>query len=77
MRCPSCLDAKLEVAVREQVEIDYCPRCRGVWLDRGELDKIVARAELSDCADEEVGFDPRDGDHRERRPRPWWAQLLD
>lgn len=43
MLCPSCR-VPLAMAERQGVEIDYCPRCRGVWLDRGELDKIVERA---------------------------------
>ncbi len=43
MNCPNC-DVPLVISERQQVEIDYCPRCRGVWLDRGELDKILDRA---------------------------------
>ncbi len=43
MRCPSC-DEDLKIAERKGIEIDYCPRCRGVWLDRGELDKIIERS---------------------------------
>lgn len=43
MKCPVC-DVDLQLAERSGVEIDYCPKCRGVWLDRGELDKIVERA---------------------------------
>ena len=43
MQCP--IDgAKLVLAERSGVEIDYCPECRGVWLDRGELDKIIDRS---------------------------------
>jgi len=43
MRCP--VDGEtLVMADRSGVEIDYCPKCRGVWLDRGELDKIIERA---------------------------------
>lgn len=43
MQCPTCkLD--LVMADRQGIEIDYCPKCRGVWLDRGELDKIIERA---------------------------------
>ena len=43
MRCP--LDGTtLVIADRNGVEIDYCPQCRGVWLDRGELDKIIERS---------------------------------
>ncbi len=44
MKCPICTDATLVMADRHGIEIDYCPACRGVWLDRGELDKIIERA---------------------------------
>lgn len=43
MPCPVCA-VPLVMSERQGVEIDYCPQCRGVWLDRGELDKIVERA---------------------------------
>ena len=42
MLCPVCR-VDLVMSERQGVEIDYCPRCRGVWLDRGELDKILER----------------------------------
>ena len=42
MKCPNCNET-LIMADRQGIEIDYCPKCRGVWLDRGELDKIVER----------------------------------
>ena len=41
--CPACR-VDLVMTDRQGVEIDYCPRCRGVWLDRGELDKILERS---------------------------------
>lgn len=44
MNCPTCPDATLVMSDRQGVEIDYCPNCRGVWLDRGELDKIIERS---------------------------------
>ena len=44
MKCPSCPDTALLMTDRQGVEIDYCPQCRGVWLDRGELDKLIERA---------------------------------
>ena len=44
MRCPVDNET-LVMADRNGVEIDYCPKCRGVWLDRGELDKIIERSE--------------------------------
>jgi Zn-finger nucleic acid-binding protein len=44
MDCPVCKNTKLVITERQSIEIDYCPNCRGVWLDRGELDKIIDRA---------------------------------
>jgi len=44
MKCPICPTVNLVMSERQGVEIDYCPECRGVWLDRGELDKIIERA---------------------------------
>ena len=44
MKCPVCPDSTLAMSNREGIEIDYCPTCRGVWLDRGELDKIIDRS---------------------------------
>ena len=43
MRCPVDNET-LVMTERYGIEIDYCPKCRGVWLDRGELDKIIERA---------------------------------
>lgn len=43
MKCPTD-NATLVMSERNGIEIDYCPECRGVWLDRGELDKIIDRA---------------------------------
>ena len=43
MKCPNCKDTILVMSQRQGVEIDYCPDCRGVWLDRGELDKILEK----------------------------------
>ncbi len=44
MKCPTCLTPDLLMTERLNIEIDYCPQCRGVWLDRGELDKIIERS---------------------------------
>ncbi len=44
MQCPVCTNSQLVMSERSGIEIDYCPQCRGVWLDRGELDKIIDRA---------------------------------
>lgn len=47
MDCPNC-KVSLSMTDRQGVEIDYCPKCRGVWLDRGELDKLIERSTSSD-----------------------------
>ena len=44
MKCPTCITPDLLMTERLNIEIDYCPQCRGVWLDRGELDKIIERS---------------------------------
>ncbi len=44
MKCPTCTDSALVMSDRQGVEIDYCPQCRGVWLERGELDKLIERS---------------------------------
>lgn len=44
MNCPSCKETVLQMSERSGIEIDYCPSCRGVWLDRGELDKIIEKS---------------------------------
>lgn len=45
MNCPLCIDEVLAARHHAGIEIDVCPRCRGVWLDRGELEKIAGAAE--------------------------------
>lgn len=63
MQCP--VDGEtLTIAERSGVEIDYCPKCRGVWLDRGELDKIIERAAPSEPPQER-----RTDTHSQRSPK--------
>ena len=50
MKCPVCNEPDLVMTERQGVEIDYCPKCRGVWLDRGELDKIIERSVIGPTA---------------------------
>jgi len=45
MDCPNCKGSKLVMSERKGIEIDYCPDCRGIWLDRGELDKIIEKSQ--------------------------------
>jgi uncharacterized protein len=69
MLCPACKSESLTMAERSGIEIDYCPKCRGVWLDRGELDKIIERA----SPPANTGSRERDRDHDrngDRGPRP-------
>ncbi len=61
MKCPNCNETLL-MAERHQVEIDYCPNCRGVWLDRGELDKL-----LQFEAGQKSPAEPRFEDRRDER----------
>ena len=56
MPCPVCT-VPLVMSDRQGVEIDYCPQCRGVWLDRGELDKIIGRSRPADT-ERQIGPDP-------------------
>ena len=76
---------------RSGVEIDYCPTCRGIWLDRGELDKILDRAHQDSApAPQPVPppADPREAYHRAKyerkyyeekykRRKPWWVEIFD
>ncbi|MCI7363704.1 MAG: zf-TFIIB domain-containing protein [Campylobacter lanienae] len=55
MLCPVCKDVNLVMSERSGVEIDYCPSCRGVWLDRGELDKIIERSTQNSRQNEYFG----------------------
>jgi Zn-finger nucleic acid-binding protein len=48
MKCPNC-EETLVMTERQGVEIDYCPKCRGVWLDKGELDKIIEKSVSTDA----------------------------
>ena len=45
MKCPID-EIQLQMTERQGVEIDYCPKCRGIWLDRGELDKILDKMQI-------------------------------
>jgi hypothetical protein len=45
VNCPTCPDERLAITDRQGIEVDYCPACRGIWRDRGELDKLLDRAD--------------------------------
>jgi uncharacterized protein len=65
MKCPID-NSDLVMADRQGIEIDYCPKCRGVWLDRGELDKIIERS-AGEAPRQSYGDDPYGGDRRDDR----------
>jgi uncharacterized protein len=85
MICPVC-QVELLLNERQGVEIDYCPKCRGVWLDRGELDKLIERsARIS--YNREHGYDDDDDkhyreyrehpDYHKRRRKGWFDDVFD
>jgi Zn-finger nucleic acid-binding protein len=67
MNCPVCI-TELKIADRQGIEIDFCPKCRGVWLDRGELDKIMERSSSQEHHGDDYDDDikRRSFDRRER-----------
>lgn len=78
MKCPVCKTPDLLMADRQGIEIDYCGTCRGVWLDRGELDKLIERAaqESADAAAADLpaatrSTEPRDEDRRYSQHAEW------
>jgi Zn-finger nucleic acid-binding protein len=85
MKCPACPDTALVMTDRQGVEIDYCPKCRGVWLDRGELDKVIERS-ASQAAPQARRHDDDDDDDRRRghhapypypKRKSWLSELFD
>ena len=72
MKCPVCKDTTLLMSERQGVEIDYCPECRGVWLDRGELDKLIAGEEKAYAGNQQSTSDNQryvDDSRNDRRSR--------
>ena len=81
MLCPICA-VELHIADRQGIEVDYCLKCRGVWLDRGELEKLVDRSvsEASSRRLEERGVKEERQDSKYTRPKKrasWLGELLD
>ncbi|UUZ66515.1 zf-TFIIB domain-containing protein (plasmid) [Polaromonas sp. P1-6] len=89
MKCPNCNDVTLVMAERQGVEIDYCPQCRGVWLDRGELDKLIERSAVAAPVPQPVSpqaarrpdFEDSDfrhnAGHGKRKPKSWLSEIFD
>ncbi len=69
MRCP--IDGnELKMTERSGIEVDYCPTCRGVWLDRGELDKIIERSQADMPAPAQAQPAPWTQDRRPHQAEP-------
>jgi len=88
MNCPRCDHVVLDEREREGLLVDVCAKCRGVWLDRGELEKLIARAsrEFDEAATQRDDLPPRgvrhhddDDDYRRhpKRKRSWIESLGD
>lgn len=88
MQCPHCHVA-LSMSSRQNIEIDYCPKCRGIWLDRGELDKIIERS-MAEQSEPRLQAQPRarresyDDDYEDRykgkkryKKKSWLAEIFD
>lgn len=87
MKCPTCNNVNLLLTERQGIEIDYCPECRGVWLDRGELDKIIERsASISGTPPSPVPLYAYDSHHQREhdehygehgRRKRWFSEFFD
>ncbi len=88
MKCPHCIDVTLLMTERQGVEIDYCPQCRGVWLDRGELDKLIAHgATVASPPQPSYPRPPHRPDHEDsdhhhsghvrRKHKSWLSEIFD
>ncbi|GHA58909.1 TFIIB-type zinc ribbon-containing protein [Pontibacter akesuensis] len=76
MKCPNCNETLL-MSDKNGVEIDYCPNCRGIWLDRGELEKIMERSadhyskkENYDSDSKRYGYGDRSHSHEQHKKHP-------
>lgn len=81
MKCPNC-SVNLVMADRNGIEIDYCPDCRGVWLDRGELDKIIERSSqnVKNYPDDNFQgkqYHSRDNDYRYKKRKGLLGEIFD
>lgn len=75
MKCPIC-NVDLNMSERQGIEIDYCPTCRGVWLDRGELDKIIEKSKSTEehSQNNEYSRSFQDDKHREYKEQGYHGQ---
>lgn len=77
MNCPRCTTATLYEIDRDGIVLDRCERCRGIWFDRGELEKLLSRGKDEEQVsrrshDDDDDDDDRRGHRRGERRRSWW-----
>jgi Zn-finger nucleic acid-binding protein len=76
MKCP--VDGTtLLLAERQGIEIDYCPECRGVWLDRGELDKLVHGTDEREDEEHRSGDGDGDAPRGKKKKKGWLSEILE
>ena len=83
MKCPID-ETTLAITERQGIEIDYCPQCRGVWLDRGELDKLIAGGEQRAPQTQErrddrssQHYDSSHGSYKKKKRESWLGDVFD
>ncbi len=87
MKCPICPEVTLVITDRQGIEIDYCPQCRGVWLDRGELDKLIEKSASPQTSpvsrqavrpeDDRDSRDDYRKDHYHKRKKSFLSEIFD
>lgn len=81
MNCPVCKTTELLMSERQGIEIDYCPSCRGIWLDRGELDKIIdksiSKEQPSTPAEHHKPHKHDSHEYKKYRKKHWLSELFD
>ena len=79
MNCPVCRDSVLRMSERQSIEIDYCPDCRGVWLDHGELDKIIERSSMDYEKDNHIQRRHHKKDYRTqpKKKKSFFSEIFD
>ncbi len=83
MICPIC-NVELLMTERKGIEIDYCPKCRGIWLDRGELEKIIEKSDTTtqsfpdrENRNQRSEHDHKSDNHRGKRKESWFGKVFD
>lgn len=85
MNCPVC-NVQLSLSEKQGIEIDYCPKCRGIWLDRGELEKIVERTNSFQSEnrplqkfddDDDYHYKYKDKDYKYKKKKGFLGDIFD